>query len=99
MNTQARGRKEFGIFDGVLLVFFSLLTAGILPAIFFGLYFSRRKRYKRFLVHGLPATASVLDRQDETIGFDEKLTRERGDPIQILYLPDGDFDSVIISTT
>jgi hypothetical protein len=125
MNTQARGRKEFGVVDGVLLVFFSLLTAGILPAIFFGLYLSRRKRYKQFLVHGLPATASVLDKQDEKIGFDEKLTRvryefeaggrrrrgsdqvlpaiaehwERGDPIQILYLPDRDFDSVIISTT
>jgi hypothetical protein len=24
---------------------------------------------------------------------------ERGDPIQILYLPDRDFDSVIISTS
>ncbi len=69
--------------------------------------------------------ARVLDKQDEKIGFDEKLTRVRyefevdgrrrrgsdqvlpaigehwdpGDLIQILYLPDRDFDSVIISTS
>ena len=125
MNTQARGQSEFGIFDGVLLVFFSLITAGILPAIFFSLYFSRRKRYKQFLIHGLPATASIIDMQDEKIGFDEKLTRvryefdvggrhrrgsdqvlpaiaenwERGESIQILYLPHRNFDSIIISRT
>ena len=125
MNTQARGRGEFGVMDMVLLTYFSLITAGILPAIFFSYYFSRRKRYKRFIREGLPAVARVLDKQDEKIGFEEKLTRVRyefevdgrrrrgsdqvlpaigehwdpGDPIQILYLPDRDFDSVIISTS
>jgi len=77
MNTQARGRGEFGVVDVVLLAFFSLITAGILPAIFFSLYFSRRRRYKRFVREGLPAVARVLDKQDEKIGFDEKLTRVR----------------------
>ena len=125
MNTQARGREAPGIVDLVILTFFSLVTAGILPAIFFSMYFSRRKRYKRFVRYGLPAVARVLDKQDEKIGFEEKLTRVRyefevdgrrrrgsdqvlpaigehwdpGDLIQILYLPDRDFDSVIISTS
>ena len=125
MNTQARGREAPGIVDIVMLTFFSLITAGILPAIFFSLYFSRRKRYKRFVRYGLPATARVLDKQDEKIGFEEKLTRvryefevdgrrrrgsdqvlpaigehwDKGDLIQILYLPERDFDSVIISTS
>ncbi|HJR36687.1 MAG TPA: hypothetical protein VJ817_17155, partial [Gemmatimonadales bacterium] len=125
MNTQARGREAPGVVDLVMLAFFSLITAGILPAIFFSLYFSRRRRYRRFVRHGLPAIARVLDKQDEKIGFDEKLTRVRyefevdgrrrrgsdqvlpaigehwdpGDLIQILYLPDRDFDSVIISTS
>ena len=125
MNTQTRGREAPGIVDLIMLTFFSLITAGILPAIFFSLYFSRRRRYKRFVREGLPAMARVLDKHDEKIGFDEKLTRvryefevegrrrrgsdqvlpaigehwDRGDPIQILYLPDRDFDSVIISTS
>jgi len=125
MNTQARGRQEFGLVDGVLILFFSLITAGILPAIFFSIHYSRRKRFKRFIIHGLPGTARVLDKQDEKIGFEEKLTRVRyefeaggrrrrgseqvlpaiaehwdpGDIIQILYLPDRDYDSVIISTS
>lgn len=125
MNTQARGHEGFGVVDVILLAFFSLITAGILPAIFFSYYFSRRRRYKRFVRAGLPAMARVLDKQDEKIGFDEKLTRVRyefevdgrrrrgsdqvlpaigehwdpGDLIQVLYLPDRDFDSVIISTS
>lgn len=125
MNTQARGRQEFGLVDGVLILFFSLITAGILPAIFFSIHYSRRKRFKRFVIRGLPATARVLEKQDEKIGFEEKLTRvryefeaggrrrrgseqvlpaiaehwDRGDLIQILYLPDRDYDSVIISTS
>lgn len=125
MNTQARGKAEFGIIDLGLLLFFSLLTAGILPAIFFSHYYSRRRRYKRFIKEGVSGVAQVLDKQDEKIGFDEKLCRvryefeaegrrrrgsdqvlpavaehwERGDSIQILYLPDQNYDSVIISTS
>jgi hypothetical protein len=124
MNTQARGRAEFGVFDVLMLSFFSIFTAGILPAIFLSLWSGRRRRYKRFLKHGLPAIAQVLDKQDEKIGFEEKLTRVRyefevegrrrrgsdqvlpavaehwdqGDSIQILYLPDQNFDSVIVSS-
>jgi hypothetical protein len=77
MNTQARGQGEFGVMDALLLAFFSVLTAGILPAIFFGQYFTRRRRYRRFVVDGVQGWARILDMEDEKIGFDEKLTRVR----------------------
>jgi serine/threonine protein kinase len=125
MNTGSLESGEYSFFDALMFAFFSVLTIGILPAVFFSLHSSRKKRFKPFLIHGLPATAKVLDMQNEKIGFDEKLTRvryeftadgllhrgseqvlpaiasrwDRGDPIQILYLPDRDYDSVIISTS
>ena len=125
MSTATRGRPDFTLVDVLLFGFFSLITAGILPAIFVSLYLSRKRRYKPFLIHGLPTVARVLDKQDEKTAFDEKLTRVRyefeadgqrhrgsdqvlpaiaerwdpGDAIQVLYRPDQDYDSVIISTS
>jgi hypothetical protein len=125
MNTQHIETGEYAVGDVLLLVFFSVLTVGILPAVFLSIYRSRKQRFKPFLLRGIPATARVLSRQDEKLAFEEKLTRvryefeadghlhrgseqvlpaiasrwERGDPIQILYLPDRDYDSVIISTS
>jgi len=104
---------------------FSLLTAGVLPAVFWSAYASRKKRFKRFLTYGLPTTARVIDMTPEDMGFDVKITRVRyeftvdgrthrdsdqvlpritvrwdpGTTIQILYLPEADYDSVIISTS
>ena len=86
---------------------------------------SRKKRLKRFLAHGTPTTAQVLEMVPEDIGFEARLTRvryefeadgrrhrdsdqvmpyianrwDRGTPIQVLYLPDSDYDSVIVSTS
>jgi serine/threonine protein kinase len=111
--------------DVFLVGLFSLLTAGVMPAVFFSIYRSRKRRLERFIKHGLPATAHVLDMGPEEIAFDKHLTRvryefmadgrrhrdadqvmpyiaerwDRGSPIQILYLPDRDYDSVIISTS
>ena len=125
MNTSSLESGEYSIGDVALFLFFSVLTAGILPAVFFSIHSSRKKRFKPFLIHGIPATAKVLDQQSEKLAFDERLTRvryefeadghlhrgseqvlpaiasrwERGDQIQILYLPDRDYDSVIISTS
>jgi serine/threonine protein kinase len=125
MNTASLESGEYSFLDALMFAFFSLLTIGILPAVFFSLHSSRKKRFKPFLISGLPATARVLDMQSEKIGFDEKLTRvryefeadglrhrgseqvlpaiasrwDRGDSIQILYLPERDYDSVIISTS
>ena len=125
MNTGSLESGDFSFLDAVMFAFFSLLTIGILPAVFFSVHSSRKKRFKPFLISGLPATAKVLDMQTEKIAFDEKFTRvryefeadgllhrgseqvlpaiasrwDRGDAIQILYLPDRDYDSVIISTS
>ena len=111
--------------DVFLVGLFSLVTAGVMPAVFWSIYRGRKRRVARFLVHGLPATARVLDMGPEEIAFDKHLTRvryefeadgrrhrdadqvlpyiaerwDRGTPIQILYLPDRDYDSVIISTS
>ncbi len=125
MSTAERGRGGIGIIDWLFLAFFSVVTAGILPAIFVSLYFARRRRFRPFLKRGLQADARVIDKADEKTAFDEKLTRVRyefvvdghrhrgsdqvlpaiaelwdpGERIQILYLPDEDYDSVIISTS
>jgi hypothetical protein len=126
MDTAYRGGKgNQGVVDVLLFLFFSVLTVGILPAVFWGMARSRRKRLKPFVKNGLPATARVRDMVTEKTAFDEKITRVRyefevdgrrhrgsdqvlpqiaerwdpGDPIQILYLPGRDCDSVIISTS
>ena len=122
MDTTSRGGDR-GATDVILFLFFSVLTAGILPAVFWGMARARRRRLKPFIIHGLPAMARVRDMATEKTAFDEKITRVRyefevdghrhrgsdqvlpsiaerwdpGDPIQILYLPERDYDSVIIS--
>jgi len=121
--TEKPGTK-WGVTDIVLVAFFSVVSAGILPAVFWSHARTRRRRLKQFLIHGLPATARVLGSALETIGFDAKLARvryefeadgrqrrdsdtvlpwlaERWDPgteIQVLYRPDLEYDSVIVTT-
>jgi serine/threonine protein kinase len=123
IDSTGKGDTGWNIADLFLLGLFSVLTAGVLPAVVWSAYRSRKKRLKRFLSQGLPATARVLDMAEESIGFDIKLTRVRyefevdgrlyrdsdqvlpviarrwdaGTAIQVLYEPDRDFDSVIIS--
>ena len=78
MSTSERGTSEgVGVLDILLFGFFSVITAGILPGIFVSLYLARKRRYKPFLIHGLPASARVLDMVQEKTAFDEKLTRVR----------------------
>jgi serine/threonine protein kinase len=116
---------RWGVTDVLLVAFFSLITAGVLPAVFWGHARSRNRRLRDFVTHGLSATARVLGSAPEDLGFDAKLARvryefeadgrkfrdsdtvlpwlaERWDPgttIQVLYRPDRDYDSVIISTS
>lgn len=122
MDTTSRGGDR-GATDVIFFLFFSVLTVGILPAVFWGMARARRRRLKPFFIDGLQATARVRDMVTEKTAFDEKITRVRyefevdgrrhrgsdqvlpaiaerwdpGDPIQILYLPERDCDSVIIS--
>lgn len=103
----------------------SVLTAGILPVVFFSISRARRRRLRRFLRDGMPATAEIFRIEFESIPFDEKLARvsyqfeadgvlhrdsdqvmpmfanrwQAGDQVQILYITDHAYDSVIISTS
>ena len=107
----------------VLVAFLSVVTIGILPAVFWGTYLNRKRRLKPFFLRGIPATARVIDLEQHDIGFGGKLTRvryefevngrryravdrvlpsltewwESGTLINILYLPDEQYDSVIVA--
>jgi serine/threonine protein kinase len=125
MDSATLESGEYSFRGALMFAFFSLLTVGILPAVFFSIHSSRKKRFKPFLLRGFPATARVLDMQSEKLAFEERLTRvryefeadghlrrgseqvlpaiatrwDRGDQIQVLYLPERNYDSVIISTS
>jgi serine/threonine protein kinase len=110
------------LLDVLLLGVLSVVTVGIMPAIFVSRAMARRQRLKPFFVHGTPAVARVLDMAKEKIEFGAQLRRvryafeadgrrhlgsdrilpavaerlEADSPIHILYLPDRDYDSVIV---
>jgi hypothetical protein len=105
-------------------IFYSVITAGVLPMVFFSMASQRRRRLKLFLEQGSSAQAVILNMQIETIAFAEKMMRVNyefeasgqvrrdsdlimpiiankwaiGDRIQVLYMEERDYDSVIIST-
>ncbi len=111
--------------DVAVATFFSIITVGILPAIFWSISVRRRNRYRKFIANGELAQARVLDMTPKDIAFGVKHTKvryefevagkmyrdsdlvlpviaerwDRGSIIQVLYLPDANFDSVIISTS
>jgi protein kinase-like protein len=77
MASTEKGRTRWGVTDILLVGFFSLMTAGILPAVVWSVYNARKKRLRVFLLNGLPATGHVLDMTDESIGFEIKMSRVR----------------------
>jgi serine/threonine protein kinase len=107
----------------LLVVLLSVGTIGILPAVFWSIYLSRKRRLKAFFKYGLPGTARVVSLAPENTGFGEKLMRVRyefeadghlhrgvdqvlpavaewwvpGEVINILYRPDREYDSAIVS--
>jgi hypothetical protein len=115
--------EPWGVGDVLALVFFSIVTAGVLPLVFIGHARTRRRRLRAFFRDGLPASAEVLDFREESLGFDVKVSRVRyeftadgrvqrgsdlvlpviadrwraGDRIEILYLPQRNYDSVIVT--
>lgn len=125
MDSTTKPGDETGLMDWLFLGFFSLVTVGILPITYISLARTRRRRLKRFLRDGHPATASILSIVDEKLPFEGKIAKvtyqfeidgilrrdadqilpvvanrwQPGDTIQILYLANFDFDSVIISHT
>ena len=123
MNSTTKPSEGTSPLIPVLVVLLSVVTIGILPAVFWGTYLNRKRRLKPFFLWGKPATARIVDLEQHDIGFGEKLTRvryefevdgrrhrgvdrvlpsltewwESGSIINILYLPDQKYDSVIIA--
>jgi hypothetical protein len=75
-STEKRGASP-SVADVFLLGLFSVLTAGVLPAVVWSMYRSRKKIIKRFLLTGQLTVGRVLDMADEKAPFDIKLTRVR----------------------
>ena len=124
MDSSSKPSERAGLADVLSFAFFSVLTVGVLPLIFFGMARARRRRLRPFFRDGVPATAEVLSVGVDEVAFGEKMARvtyqfeadgamhrdseqvlpaiasrwQPGDRVQILYLPDRDYDSVIIST-
>ena len=69
--------ESWGFGDLLGVMFFSVVTAGILPLVFLTLASSRRRRLRRFFKHGTPALAEIIDFRPEDVGFEVKLTRVR----------------------
>ena len=124
MDASSKPRDSISVMDVVSFIFYSIITAGVLPMVFFGMASQRRKRLRMFFEKGHSAEAVILSMQSESIAFAEKMTRVNyefeadglvrrdsdqimpviankwaiGDRIQILYMTERDYDSVIIST-
>jgi hypothetical protein len=125
MSPKEKPGTRWGVTDVLLAGFFTVLTAGVLPALFYSIARGRRRRLEGFLKLGEPAVARILEISLEKVAFDVQFTRvryefeadgtthrnadnvlqaiadrwDRGSSIQILYIADRDYDSVIISTS
>ena len=71
LSAHAANRKST-IFEKASIVFFGLLTFGILPVAFYGHAHARRRRYSHFLVHGLEANGEIRAMETETTSFGNK---------------------------
>jgi hypothetical protein len=69
--------ERWGLVDVATVAFFSVLTVGILPLIFFGVANARRRRLRKFFREGLLAVAEIKDFRPEDLAFEVKLTRVR----------------------
>ena len=124
MDSSSKRRDRVGPMDLLSVVFFGIITAGVLPIVFFRMASQRRKHLRMFLEQGTSTWAVILGLQVETVAFEQKMTRVNyefevegqlkrdsdqvmpviankwtvGDRVQILYIAERDFDSVIIST-
>ncbi len=125
MDPDEKLGAQWNAADIALTVFLSIVTIGILPAIFWSTAVRRRNRYRMFIANGELAHARVIDMAPKDIAFGVKHTKvryefevggqvhrdadvvlpviaerwDRGTIIQVLYLPNTNFDSVIISTS
>jgi serine/threonine protein kinase len=122
MDSSAKSDEDVGITDVLSLIFFSVMTAGILPITFLSIARTWRRRLRRFFREGTPASAEILGIRLEKIAFGQHLARvsyefeadgrmhrdvdqvlpviadrwQPGDRVQVLYIPERDYDSVIL---
>jgi hypothetical protein len=75
MDTSAKPGDDVGIGDLFWVAFFSVVTAGILPAVFGSMARARTRRLRRFFRAGVPAMAEIVKIELEKIPFDSKLAR------------------------
>lgn len=125
MEPDEKQGPDWTFTDVLLIAFFSTVTIGILPAMFWSMSVRRRRRYRTFIAQGQLASARVLDITPKDVGFAVKHAKvryefeadghthrdtdlvmpviadrwDRGTIIQVLYLPERNYDSVIISTS
>lgn len=123
MDASNKPSDSISAMDVLSFIFYSIITAGVLPMVFFGMASQRRKRLRMFFEKGTSSEALILGMQVETIAFAEKMMRVNyefevdglvkrdsdqimpviankwavGDRIQILFMAERDYDSVIIS--
>jgi serine/threonine protein kinase len=125
MDGSSKPGDDYSVMDIAATVFFSVITAGILPLTFISLASQRRRRLRRFFRDGLLTTGRVLRIEPEDVGFSVTMSRvhyefeadgqvlrdadqvlpavahrwSSGDRLQLLYLPEDDYDSVIVSSS
>ncbi|MGH7537435.1 MAG: serine/threonine-protein kinase [Gemmatimonadales bacterium] len=77
MDPTTPPHEGWGVTDLLSVIFFSILTAGVLPLVFIGLSRARKRRLRVFFAEGVPALAEIVDFREEEVGFEVKLTRVR----------------------
>jgi serine/threonine protein kinase len=123
MYASTKAAETWSVVDIASVAFFSVLTAGMLPFVFWNIAHDRRQRMRRFFRNGHPGIAEVVKIELENTAFDEKLARvnyqfeadghlrrdsdqvlpviahkwQPGDRVPILYMPERDYDSVIVA--
>jgi serine/threonine protein kinase len=75
MDASNKPNDRVSPMDVVGFIFYSIITAGVLPMVFFSMASQRRRRLKLFLEQGSSAQAVILNLQVETIAFAEKMMR------------------------
>jgi serine/threonine protein kinase len=77
MSPNEKVGTRWGLSDILLAGFFSIVSAGILPAVFYSMARSRRRRFEEFLKEGTPGVARILEIALDDVAFDVKLTKVR----------------------
>jgi serine/threonine protein kinase len=75
MDASSKSSGSVGWLDVFGFIFYSLITAGVLPMVFFSMASSRRRRLEKFFQQGELASAEILSITLESVAFGEKMAR------------------------